>query len=76
MQSPYLPRDRKAAVDSCRILLCVFLLAAGVLRGQLPAQVPPPATGRVQAKLLEGTPRFDLALSLQGDLRGNYGPCG
>jgi hypothetical protein len=27
-------------------------------------------------KLLEGAPDFDLAIFLQGDLRGNYGPCG
>lgn len=28
------------------------------------------------AALLDGDPNFDLAIHLQGDIRGNFGPCG
>jgi hypothetical protein len=28
------------------------------------------------AALLDGDPHFDLAIHLQGDIRGNFGPCG
>lgn len=57
------------------VLVCLF--AAGFLCGYgfAPQQVAPPAT-RFPASLLEGNPSFNLAIMLQGDLRGNFGPCG
>ena len=69
-------RDLKMVVDLCRILLCGLLLAASVPRYQLGAQSPVSTERAFPEKLLEGTSTFDLAVSLQGDLRGNYGPCG
>jgi hypothetical protein len=39
-----------------------------------PAPVPAPAD--VPEALLNGDPNFNLALLIQADLRGNYGPCG
>jgi hypothetical protein len=39
-------------------------------------QAPAPATTSFPEKLLDGTPDFNLAILLQGDARGNVGPCG
>jgi hypothetical protein len=42
-----------------------------------PQDAPPAATATVfPVALLEGEPNFTFALMLQGDLRGNVGPCG
>jgi len=59
-----------------RFLACGLLLAASVASGQGGAQGQAPDPGTFPEKLLEGTPGFEVALTVQGDLRGNYGPCG
>jgi hypothetical protein len=59
-----------------RFLLCALLLTASVASGQVRAQGQAPVSGTFPAELLEGTASFDVALTVQGDLRGNYGPCG
>jgi hypothetical protein len=38
-------------------------------------QAVPVAAG-IPESLLDGKPDFNLAVLLQGDLRGSYGPCG
>jgi hypothetical protein len=64
------------ATAFCNIFWCGLLLVAIVPANEAGAQVPASGTGAFPEKLLEGTAHFDLALSLQGDLRGNFGPCG
>jgi hypothetical protein len=64
------------AIDFYRIIRLGLLLAASIAPNQSGAQVPASKGGTFPEKLLEGTAHFDLALSLQADLRGNYGPCG
>lgn len=59
-----------------RFLLCALLLTASVASGQVPVQGQAPQSGTFPAELLEGTASFDVAVTVQGDLRGNYGPCG
>jgi hypothetical protein len=59
-----------------RFLLCALLLTASVASGQVRAQGQAPESGTFPEELLEGTASFDVALTVQGDLRGNYGPCG
>ncbi len=71
-----LPRPPKVAADLCRIVCCGLLLVVGIASSLLKAQAPAARRGAFPDKLLEGTGDFDLALTLQGDLRGNYGPCG
>ena len=53
------------------LLLAFVALVPGAL-GQSPELVP----GVFPEALLDGMARFDLAISYQGDLRGNFGPCG
>lgn len=57
-------------------ILCGALLAAGMFPNQVSAQMPGSKVGSFPERLLDATDHFDLALTLQGDLRGNYGPCG
>jgi len=52
------------------------LLATAIPQWQIGAQVPASKEDVFPGNLLEGTERFDVALTLQADLRGNYGPCG
>jgi hypothetical protein len=66
----------KMAGNFGRYLLCGLLLATAIPHWQIGAQVPASKEGVFPGDLLEGTERFDVALTLQGDLRGNYGPCG
>jgi hypothetical protein len=51
--------------------LIIFPLCVA-LRGQDKGSAP----GEFPAKLLEGPENFELAVLLQGDVRGNVGPCG
>jgi hypothetical protein len=69
-------RDLKIAITIFATLCCGLLPAPSMPVRQPGAQVPTSKAGAFPEKLLEGTSHFDLALSLQGDLRGNYGPCG
>ncbi len=71
-----LHRPPKMAADLCRIVCCGLLLVAGTATSRLDAQAPGAKGGVFPDRFLEGTGDFDLALTLQGDLRGNYGPCG
>ena len=62
--------------DFGRFLLCGLLLGSPVPQSRVGAQTPVSGADAFPEKLLDGTARFDVALTLQGDLRGNYGPCG
>jgi len=66
----------KMAGNFGRYLLCGLVLATAIPQWQIGAQVPASKEGVFPGNLLEGTERFDVALTLQADLRGNYGPCG
>jgi hypothetical protein len=59
-----------------RFLLCALLLTVSVASGQVAVQGQAPESGSLPAGLLEGTASFDVALTVQGDVRGNFGPCG
>jgi hypothetical protein len=59
-----------------RFLLCALLLTVSVASGQVAVQGQAPESGSFPAELLEGTASFDVALTVQGDVRGNFGPCG
>ncbi len=52
----------------CLIAICALCPAGAGVQGQVPEGFP--------AALLQGDDAFDFALLLQGDARGNYGPCG
>ncbi len=56
------------------LLVARFCTASGPARPQATAPAAPATT--FPEKLLEGEPDFNLAFLIQGDLRGNYGPCG
>jgi len=56
-------------------VICLFPQASGQDR-PAPAQASAPPATVFPEKLLEGNPQFDLALLFQGDIRGNFGPCG
>jgi hypothetical protein len=61
------------------IVLCLALaswvvpITSAGFQGSL---APAPAPTEVPEELLDGNPNFNLALLIQADLRGNYGPCG
>jgi hypothetical protein len=55
------------------LLLPIFLI--GLSASTIP-QTPAGKPGSFPDSLLAGVPKFDLAILLQGDLRGNFGPCG
>jgi hypothetical protein len=56
--------------------LLFFSLFVTAIPGQQ-EETPPSAAATVfPAALLDGEPNFSLALMVQGDLRGNVGPCG
>ena len=59
--------------DVSKVFLICWLLLA-LTPSLAPAQSPaPPAFPEA---LLEGMSKFNLAILLQGDIRGNFGPCG
>ncbi len=57
-------------------LVCLFP-AIFIILGRIPVS---PQDARPASifpdSYLEGVAEFDLAIDLQGDLRGNFGPCG
>jgi hypothetical protein len=53
-----------------------LLLLAAVLSLAAFAQSPPAGPGAFPEALLKGKSPFDAAIFYQGDLRGNFGPCG
>jgi len=55
------------------LLLPIFLIGLSV--PTIP-QTPAGKSIGFPDKLLEGVSKFDLVMLLQGDLRGNFGPCG
>jgi len=57
---------------ACLLFCTFFVFAPSLLTGQNP---PAPATSFPDA-LLDGMSTFNLAILLQGDIRGNFGPCG
>ena len=57
-------------VAALPLILLVLCAAVPGTPGQQPAAAAFPE------KLLEGAPDFNVAFLIQGDLRGNYGPCG
>jgi hypothetical protein len=58
--------------------LSILLLfgAAALCNLDFAQQTPAHTAASFPEKLLEGTPDFNLAILLQGDARGNVGPCG
>jgi hypothetical protein len=61
------------------ILMLIVLVGVPAVPGgtQNAGHAPPPAPAQTfPESYLEGTADFNLALQIQGDLRGNYGPCG
>jgi hypothetical protein len=59
--------------------LTVLLLLGAVALGNLVFAWQASAASAASSfpeKLLEGTPEFNLAILLQSDARGNFGPCG
>ena len=61
----------------CLRVVLVCLLAAGFRSGYgFAVQQAIPQATQFPDSLLEGNPNFNLAIMLQGDLRGNFGPCG
>lgn len=59
-------------------ITALYLLSfwAGFLPALNSAQTPAAAQNVFPEQLLEGNPNFQFALLLQGDARGNVGPCG
>lgn len=59
------------------LLLLICLMAGCVVYDSGYAGQQRAAAGaEFPESLLEGSPSFNLAILLQGDLRGNFGPCG
>lgn len=58
------------------LLAALCAVTPGTARQQAPAPPAPAPATTFPEKLLEGEPDFNLAFLIQGDLRGNYGPCG
>lgn len=59
-----------------RALLIFLLAGAFICSAGHPQQQTAPPAAKFSESLLEGNPNFNLAILLQGDLRGNFGPCG
>lgn len=55
-------------------LFLPILIARTGMQEPSPAATSAPAT--FPEDLLKGEPNFSFALLFQGDLRGNFGPCG
>jgi hypothetical protein len=55
-----------------RYALLVLILAAPAVSSRAQGDAVPP----FPEILLDGIPKFDLAVFYQSDLRGNFGPCG
>jgi hypothetical protein len=69
--------DRMKKEFKALLLLLAGLFAAPGFPREPQAKAPPPAAAATfPDAYLAGTADFNLALQIQGDLRGNYGPCG
>ncbi len=55
-----------------RVTVAIFFALALAGNGQVKDTLPFP----FPEALLDGDAHFDVALHLQGDIRGNVGPCG
>jgi hypothetical protein len=70
---------RESAATAFGLWLCCFAL---LLLFQAPAMAQSSGQTSVTLattfpdKLLEGMKNFNMAILLQGDIRGNFGPCG
>lgn len=62
--------------SASRLFVCGLVLAGAFSQGRSYEQTPHADLRTFPEKILEGTDRFDVALTVQGDLRGNFGPCG
>jgi len=60
----------------CSLCLCVVIISLLHFGYGFAVQQTTPQGTQFPDGLLEGNPNFNLAIMLQGDLRGNFGPCG
>jgi len=62
------------------LLVSLLVLFASPLAGtgiaQTPGQTAVAPSNSFPETLLDGAPKFGMVVFYQGDLRGNFGPCG
>ncbi len=58
------------------ILLLCCSLQLGLPVGRIASPGQEPVAQEFPSELLQGKEEFSIAIDLQGDIRGNVGPCG